>query len=249
MKKRNKENLLKKFKKKIHKLEDEKKMLEYKAELGMQVGCFAHDINNILTIFQYAEFIPELLDDLNERNISLINEYAHCILEATQIGKELTSGFTNYLKDTDTEIKLQSIIPFLQVLKIYTRRFKGQIIEEIENDIPSIRCKAYQVKRLIINIFSNSMQAIEICKNKDKLIKIKIWSENDCVFLSITDSGSGIPKDIICKIFQEGFTTKKEGTGLGLAIVKQIVEENNWSITVESSEKGTTFTVSFQKSP
>ena len=68
---------------------------------------------------------------------------------------------------------------------------------------------------------------------------------NDCVKLSISDNGEGIPLVLHKKIFNPSFTTKNSGMGLGLAIVKRIIYDLNGSISFESSEGlGTTFYVS-----
>lgn len=97
----------------------------------------------------------------------------------------------------------------------------------------------------------NSRQAMEDKGN----IKIKIQNyindgelkdlkKGNYVCLTITDSGPGIPKEYIDKIFDPFFTMKKEGKGLGLSIVKNVIEKSGGKIEVESiSEIGTTFRI------
>lgn len=73
---------------------------------------------------------------------------------------------------------------------------------------------------------------------------VRAWSEQDQVQLSITDTGHGMSREIMEKIFEPLFTTKAKGIGLGLALSKNLVEVNGGSIEVESTEgQGTTFVI------
>jgi signal transduction histidine kinase len=77
-------------------------------------------------------------------------------------------------------------------------------------------------------------------------LRLGIGRERDMVKLTISDTGHGIPKEVVQKIFDPFFTTKEfgKGTGLGLTVVKGILDEHQGSITVESEEgSGTTFTI------
>jgi len=93
-----------------------------------------------------------------------------------------------------------------------------------------------------MNILVNAAQAIE----KQGEITVRTWSEGGYVFVSISDTGSGIPQDKLNRIFEPFFTTKEagKGTGLGLSIAYDIVKKHNGDLTVESEVgKGTAFTI------
>ncbi|MDM1345518.1 HAMP domain-containing histidine kinase [Myroides marinus] len=98
----------------------------------------------------------------------------------------------------------------------------------------------------IENLIKN---AIDAMKGKGKL-DIHIQDTPKAVNIFITDSGSGIPKKVLKKIFEPGYTTKKRGWGLGLSLTKRIVEDfQNGKIKVTQSEvgKGTTFCITYNK--
>jgi len=119
----------------------------------------------------------------------------------------------------------------------------------------SLTCPDYEImiplnKELhswtIENLIKN---AIDAMKGKGKL-DILIQDTPKCVNLFITDSGSGIPKKLLKKIFEPGYTTKKRGWGLGLSLTKRIVEDfQNGKIKITQSEigKGTTFCITYNK--
>jgi signal transduction histidine kinase len=75
-------------------------------------------------------------------------------------------------------------------------------------------------------------------------LALETGTAENSVFVKISDTGPGIPSDLINRIFDPFFSTKSEkgGTGLGLSIAKRIIRENNGRIEV-TSEKGTTFTI------
>lgn len=122
----------------------------------------------------------------------------------------------------------------------------GDRIEVIKRyeDVPAVRCVPSQVNQVLLNLITNATQAIE---GKGKILlatSVKDgWAE-----ASVADSGSGIPKDKLGKIFDPFYTTKPvgHGVGLGLSIVDRIVKGHGGKISVRTSTgKGTKFIVQF----
>lgn len=104
-----------------------------------------------------------------------------------------------------------------------------------------IDCDSIQLETVFINLILNSIQAMP----KGGKIEITIYEKDDTVILQFTDSGKGIPKENLNKIFEPLFTTKQEGTGLGLAGVKTIIEAHGGTVSVTSHP--TTFRITLQK--
>lgn len=231
------------LKKSISVMEHEAEILKQKAELGIQAGGLAHDINNILAGCTAVEYIPEFLEE-GSPGRDKVGEFVDLITANIDLGIDICQGYTSYLQDIGTEPKVQPILPLCQPIDMFSRKFKGEIIKEFAENLPPISCKGYQIKRTILNLFLNGCQAVE---EKDApLITMKAWSEDDRVCLSIGDNGPGIREDHLAKIFDEGFTTQKNGTGLGLSMVKKIVDSHHGTIRVDSSMgEGTVFTLSF----
>ena len=101
-----------------------------------------------------------------------------------------------------------------------------------------------QMEQVFINLFTN---AVEAMSGRGEL-RVQAKTPGDSVTIRVSDTGKGMPKDAVEKIFEPFYTTKDKGTGLGLAIVFNIIRKHYGEIGVESEEgKGTTFTITLPK--
>jgi PAS domain S-box-containing protein len=118
---------------------------------------------------------------------------------------------------------------------------RGQTIEErLARQLPRAPLDPAQIKQVLVNLIKNAMQAM----TKGGVLTVATGVGHDGVWVSVTDTGSGIPQDQINRIFEPFFTTKKKGSGLGLMIVRRIVRDHGGLIKLESHvEKGTTFRI------
>jgi signal transduction histidine kinase len=92
----------------------------------------------------------------------------------------------------------------------------------------------------LINLIVNAVQAIHDAGQ----IRIECGQKDTFSYLAVTDTGEGIDRDNIKKIFEPYYSTKKLGIGIGLAITKRFVEEHGGAITIESEAgRGTTMTI------
>jgi two-component system NtrC family sensor kinase len=110
-------------------------------------------------------------------------------------------------------------------------------------DIPEIQSFPQQLNQVFLNLLLNAAHAME---GREGSITVRTWREGEHVFVSVADSGCGIPDNIRQRVFEPFFTTKEvgRGTGLGLSISYDIVRKHGGEIRVESEIwKGTTFTV------
>lgn len=103
-----------------------------------------------------------------------------------------------------------------------------------------IQMDALQIQQVLVNLVKNAMQAT----TRGGAITLQTGERGDDVFISVADTGAGIPQDQINRIFEPFYTTKKKGTGLGLMIVRRIVRAHSGRIELESEAgRGTTFRI------
>ncbi len=128
-----------------------------------------------------------------------------------------------------------------EIIRDWDDRFKAFRIT-VEPELKSVRCRIDRVRmrRALENLIDNAIQAMP---DGGKLT-VKTYSDgNDCV-IEVSDTGVGIPDDVIDQIFRPYFTTKPNGTGLGLSQVERTVRAHGGHIDVESQpDKGTTFRI------
>ena len=166
-----------------------------------------------------------------------------------------TEKLENYLAVAKGEIgRLDYIITqFLQALRPAPPQFKlaslNDIIEEtlallrpeVENrglairqelvpQMPLAPLDAGQIKQVLVNLIKNAMQAM----TRGGVLTVKSGAQSDSVWVSIADTGGGIPEEQVNRIFEPFYTTKRRGTGLGLMIVQRIVRAHGGKIELES---------------
>jgi len=120
-------------------------------------------------------------------------------------------------------------------------KYKCEVVKEYGNP-PKISCLPSQLNQVFMNLLINAAQAIEVFGT----IILRTRHEGDRICVEVSDTGSGIPPEIIPKLFDPFFTTKPvgKGTGLGLSVSFGIVEKHHGKIEVQSEVgKGTTFRV------
>jgi signal transduction histidine kinase len=111
---------------------------------------------------------------------------------------------------------------------------------KLDKHLPMAPIDATQMQQVLVNLVKNAMQAT----TKGGAITLRTGEGTDGVWISVTDTGGGIPQEQINRIFEPFYTTKKKGTGLGLMIVQRIVRAHGGRIDLESHVgRGTTFRI------
>lgn len=130
-----------------------------------------------------------------------------------------------------------------KALLIAKNRLKNKAsIHKHYGELPTIHCSPSQINQIFLNLLTNAADAIE----ESGEIVIQTSADDQRVRISISDTGSGIPDDLMSKIRDPFFTTKEvgKGTGLGLSIVDQIISSHGGELLIESEQgKGTTVTI------
>jgi signal transduction histidine kinase/HAMP domain-containing protein len=208
--------------------------------IGELASNVAHEINNPLTsVLGYAELIKE------ETNMESIMRDINVIEKESLRAREIVHQLLEFSRRRSLEIKELDINKTLDnVVDLVTLQVKDTdvVIEKKYDDIPTIKGDENQLKQVFINIINNAIFAM---KDKGNL-EISTYLHEGDVQISISDTGAGIPKEVLGKIFEPFFSTKKEkGTGIGLSVSYKIIQSHNGSINVQSKEDdGSTFTVS-----
>jgi signal transduction histidine kinase len=157
----------------------------------------------------------------------------------TSIKSHVHMDRTNDLQPTDIH---QDIENTLTLLGFKLREKNIQLKKIFDPGIPAIPAFVGELNQVWTNLIDNAIFALE----KNGILTIETSRDDKNVTVSIIDNGTGIPEDILSRIFEPFYTTKKmgEGTGIGLDIVNRIVKEHNGDIKVTSVPGRTSFSVS-----
>jgi len=118
---------------------------------------------------------------------------------------------------------------------------------EIKSDLKHLNVEPWEFCRVIGNIIDNGIFALKL-KPDNRYMLVEFMEDLENIKINISNNGDVISKEIIDKIFDEGFTTKGiKGEGLGLSIVKEIVENSAGKVIVKSDENRTCFEVTLPK--
>jgi len=131
----------------------------------------------------------------------------------------------------------------LESLALYNGLFSDVVIEHrFAADVPLVRFDAEQIRRVIINLVDNAVEAME--RKGRIVVETERDQANNVVRIVVADNGPGIPAAEREKLFLPYYSTKRRGSGLGLAIVRRIIAEHGGSIeAADNTPHGTCFTI------
>jgi signal transduction histidine kinase len=214
------------------------------AAIGQLASGVGHELRNPLGSIKNATFYVRKrlantdLPASEPRVVEFLNIIDDEVNSANKVITDLL-GFSRVAKPAVSPASIAGIIE--DALRYTPVPENVKLTKNINNNLPSVMVDADQIKQVFLNIALNALQAMPEGGHLD----IRASSKGEFAEVEFTDSGDGIPKSIINKIFDPLFTTKAKGVGLGLSVCKSIIDRHEGDIRVESEEgKGTTFTLS-----
>ncbi|MBK9654511.1 MAG: ATPase [Rhodanobacteraceae bacterium] len=172
----------------------------------------------------------------------LLKDAVDGLVQIANLVKNL-KGFARVDRDGMDALNLNECIESALTIAAHQLRDRVEVVKEYAQ-LPKINGVASQINQVLLNLITNAAQAME----EGGTLTLVSRRSGDQVEIDVTDTGAGIPDNVMPKIFDPFFTTKPvgEGTGLGLSIVHKIVQSHGGSIKVRTApKKGSTFTISF----
>ncbi len=177
------------------------------------------------------EDIPTLMSESKEGIVRVrkivqdLKDFSHVDATTDWQYTNLNQGIDSTLNVVNSEIK-----------------YKADVIKEF-GELPLVQCMSSQINQVVMNLVVNAAHAIGSERGK---ITIRTGMDGDSAWISVSDTGAGIPKDVLPRIFDPFYTTKPvgKGTGLGLSLSYGIIQKHHGSIDVQTElGQGTTFRI------
>jgi len=216
------------------------------AAMGRLSAQLSHEINNPLCAIQTSINTIKYIVTNNEKTEKIkdiADRISGELTRLTKLSKDIL-GFVRPVKEEAKPVNINEIINYaINFYKSQLEQKKITIEFNTERHLPDVIVSIDKMKQVFSNLILNSQDAMP---EGGKLIITTKKHSDDEIEILFTDTGCGIPNEIMNKIFESFFTTKKEGkgTGLGLFTAKNIIKTYGGSIKVESTiGKGTTFII------
>jgi len=211
---------------------------EQLATVGKAVSGVGHELRNPLaSVKSIAFFLKRHLAGADSQTVYFLDLLEKEVESMNKIATDLLD-FSRVKKPNKMPVLLEELLD--DTLQSLTISSKVRIIKTISADVKKINVDPDRIKQVFINLITNSYEAMpnggEIC--------IKAERQAEMVKITFNDTGCGMNEEVLKRIFDPLFTTKRKGIGLGMAIVHDIIKQHEGKIEVASIPgKGSTFTI------
>ncbi len=253
------EKLLKELKETQTQLIQSEKM----AALGKLTAGIVHEINTPVgalkstmdTMSRCSAKINQILENSStlaevknngdyQKSLKILKENRQVASSASERIIKVVTSLKNFTRLDEAEFEMADIHEGLDsALTLIQHEIKDRVlVEQNYSDIPEIRCYPAELNQVFMTLLRNAAQAIE----KKGTITIKTSSDENNVYVKISDTGKGMPSEKIKSLFELGFTTKDTRVGMGMGLINayNIIQNHKGELKVESEVgKGCTFTI------
>jgi len=222
--------------------------------LGELAASLAHELNQPLTaIYTNAQAAQRLLDrsrpDLSEALNALHDLGQDCRRAGDVLGR-LRQMFRRHETER-VPLGVGVLVQHVLMLLHEDAVARGvEIALDVEPDLPLVRGDRVQLEQVLMNLLVNAFEAVSGIPSGPKLVTVRTYARDGFVEVAVLDTGKGIARNELERIFEPFFTRKPNGMGMGLAICRTIVEAHGGRISADNrSERGAVFELSLPALP
>lgn len=210
------------------------------AMLGQLAGGVGHELRNPLGVMTNAiYYLLMVLKDAPEN----VKDYLGIIKTQIALSEKIVGDLLDFARVKTPQFET---VPVEKIVREQLERVGNlngvKLVEKIAPNLPALRVDRVQIGQVVLNLFTNALQAMD---GKSGTLEVRASrGSNGFVRLDVTDTGVGMTREQLEKVFEPLFTTKARGIGLGLAVSRSLVHANGGEISVSSEPgKGSTLSV------
>ena len=217
--------------------------------MGEMASSVAHELNQPLTAI--SNYCNGMLTRIQSKQISeeellkALEKTSHQAQRAGQIIQRIRS----FVRRSETNRVMTRITPMVteavELADIELRRRQVKLSLYVSDRITQILADPILIEQVLINLLKNAAEAIEHAnrplneRHVELQIVPKVIEDQNVVLFSVTDSGEGMPADVMARVFEAFYTTKNEGMGIGLNLCRTIIESHQGRMHAENIYNGT----------
>ena len=212
-------------------------------KLAEFVSSLAHEISQPLTaILSYAQAAQRMLAGREPELQKILSYIVNDNHRASGVIQRLRSLLKKGSPETK-QLDINVIINETVMLIATDAAVRNAVLKiELEKDLPLVRGDRIQLQQVLLNLISNSFDALETSKSERKILIRTSRKDIHTIMVEVKDSGCGIPARNIPKLFTHFFTSKPDGLGMGLSISRSIIEEHGGKLNAKNNpDRGATF--------
>jgi PAS domain S-box-containing protein len=218
------------------------------ATLGEMATSVAHELNQPLNVIRMAAGNGRRKISNDTADLEYLNDKLERIEEQTARAAAIISHmrmFGRNAKEDPESVDPRNVVTNALELMGEQLRLSGiEIVTELAKDCAPVLGHAIQMEQVILNLLTNARDAM-VKNDGEATITLRVFEDDQGVHITSEDTGGGIPKDVLPRIFEPFYTTKEmgKGTGLGLSVSYGIVHDMNGTIVAENINDGVRFTI------
>ncbi len=245
------ERMLQESTRELHKRNAQIQHQDKMASLGKLSAAVVHEINNPLSgILNLLLLMRRIVEEgpIEEETMQRFSRYISMMEKETRRISGITSNLLAFSRESGGEFASVDLNNTLEEVLFLNenmlRLSEVRLRKDYDGELPWVEGNSEQLKQLFMNLITNAVEAMEVCREKELYIRTERGEHT--AHLLICDNGAGIPAHLQSEIFEPFFSTKRrgKGVGLGLSVAYGIVKAHCGSIDVSSQEgQGTRVTV------
>jgi two-component system sensor kinase FixL len=226
----------------IHELQGELLHATRLVSAGQLAAALAHEINQPLTaILNYAGVLQELGAAVTGTEGEMLRDVVNKISHQTDRAGEIIRRLRGFVAKRDSERDIhdlnQTIEESLALGLVGTSYANVGLKTDLAPDLPSVQFDKVQIQQVMINLLRNAVEAMQNSQRRELRVSTA-RDGNEFVVVSVSDTGTGLPSEVMATLFQPFVTTKGHGLGIGLSICRSIVESHGGKLWVEANGDG-----------